>query len=146
MTYKVWWKYRPWCPHETEWQPEYQAHRGCCFLIAKLCPFVIPWTVACQAPLSMGCPRQEYCSGLPFPSPGDIPHPGCNPCLLHGRRVLCHWATWETLPHTHTHTKGREIKRDPASEEYRGKRGWNPDLFIKASKVTVRSSVLPSLP
>ena len=30
--------------------------------------FAIPWTVACQAPLSMGFPRQEYCSGLPFPS------------------------------------------------------------------------------
>ena len=33
-----------------------------------------PWTVACQAPLSMGFPRQEYCSGLPFPSPGDLPN------------------------------------------------------------------------
>ena len=31
-----------------------------------------PWTVACQAPLSMGCPRQEYWRGLPFPSPGDL--------------------------------------------------------------------------
>ena len=30
------------------------------------------WTVACQAPLSMGFPRQEYWSGLPFPSPGDL--------------------------------------------------------------------------
>ena len=35
--------------------------------------FAIPWTVACQAPLSMGFPRQEYRSGLPFPSPGDLP-------------------------------------------------------------------------
>ena len=34
------------------------------------------WTVACQAPLSMGFPRQEYCSGLPFPAPGDLPDPG----------------------------------------------------------------------
>ena len=33
--------------------------------------FVTPWTVACQAPRSMGLPRQEYWSGLPFPSPGD---------------------------------------------------------------------------
>ena len=38
--------------------------------------FVIPWTVACQAPLSMAFPRQEYWSGLPFPSPGDLPNPG----------------------------------------------------------------------
>ena len=35
-----------------------------------------PWTVACQAPLSMGFSRQEYWSGLPFPSPGDLPDLG----------------------------------------------------------------------
>jgi len=35
-----------------------------------------PWTVACQAPLSMGFSRQEYESGLPFPSPWDLPDPG----------------------------------------------------------------------
>ena len=34
-----------------------------------------PWTVTCQAPLSMGFPRQEYWSRLPFPSPGDLPYP-----------------------------------------------------------------------
>ena len=38
--------------------------------------FAIPWTVAYQAPLSMGFSRQEYWSGLPFPSPGKIPNPG----------------------------------------------------------------------
>ena len=38
--------------------------------------FVIPWTVTFQAPLSMGFPRQEYWSGLPFPSPGHLPDPG----------------------------------------------------------------------
>ena len=37
--------------------------------------FVTLWTVTCQAPLSMGFPRQEYWSGLPFPSPGDLPNP-----------------------------------------------------------------------
>ena len=37
------------------------------------------WTVACQAPLSMGFSRQEYWSGLPFPSPGDFPNPGIEP-------------------------------------------------------------------
>ena len=36
-------------------------------------------TVACQAPLSMGFPRQEYLSGLPFPSPGDLLNPGIEP-------------------------------------------------------------------
>ena len=41
--------------------------------------FAIPWTVAYQAPLSMGFSRQEYWSGLPFPSPGDLPDPGIEP-------------------------------------------------------------------
>ena len=45
-------------------------------LVAGL--FVTPWTVACRA-LSMGFPRQEHRSGLPFPSLGDLPHPGIKP-------------------------------------------------------------------
>ena len=38
--------------------------------------FAVPWTVACQAPPSMKFSRQEYWSGLPFPSPEDLPDPG----------------------------------------------------------------------
>ena len=51
-------------------------------LVAKLCPtLATPWTVACQAPLSMAFSRQEYWCGLPFPSPdnrvtGGLPNPG----------------------------------------------------------------------
>ena len=41
--------------------------------------FVIPCTVAHQAPLTMGFSKQEYWSGLPFPSPGDLPDPGVEP-------------------------------------------------------------------
>ena len=41
--------------------------------------FATPWTVAHQAPLSMGFSRQEYWSGLPFPSQGDLPDPGIEP-------------------------------------------------------------------
>ena len=41
--------------------------------------FVTPWTVAYQASLSMGFSRQEYWSGLPFPSQGDLPNPGIEP-------------------------------------------------------------------
>ena len=44
--------------------------------------FVILWTAAHQAPLSMGFPRQEYWSRLPFPSPGDLPNPGIGPVSL----------------------------------------------------------------
>ena len=41
--------------------------------------FATPWTAARQAPLSVGFPRQEYWSGLPFPPPGDLPDPGIKP-------------------------------------------------------------------
>ena len=41
--------------------------------------FFIPWTVTYQIPLSMGFPRQEYWSGLPFPSPGNPPNPRIKP-------------------------------------------------------------------
>ena len=41
--------------------------------------FVTLWTIDHQPPLSMGFPRQEYCSGLPFPPPGDLPDPGIEP-------------------------------------------------------------------
>ena len=57
---------------------------------------VTPWTAACQAPLSVGFSRQEYWSGLPFPSPGDNPHPGIKPMspvapALAGKFLpLCH--------------------------------------------------------
>ena len=46
-------------------------------LVAQSCLTLChPWTVACQAPLYMECFRQEYWSGSPFPSPGDLPNPG----------------------------------------------------------------------
>ena len=55
-------------------------------LVAKLCPALgNSWTVTCQAPLSMGFPRQDYWSGLPFPPPGDLPNPRIDPGLLHWR-------------------------------------------------------------
>ena len=44
--------------------------------------FVTPWTVACQAPQPMEFSRQEYRSGLPFPSQGDLPDPGIEPVSL----------------------------------------------------------------
>ena len=54
-----------------------RSHCCCCF-VGKSCLTLLrfPRTIACQAPLSTGFPRQEYWSGLPFPSPGDLPDPG----------------------------------------------------------------------
>ena len=48
-------------------------------LLSRVRLFATPWTVAYQASLSMGFSRQEYWSGLPFPSPGDLPDPGIKP-------------------------------------------------------------------
>ena len=49
--------------------------------------FATPWTVAYQAPQTMGFSRQGYWSGLPFPSPGDLPNPAIEP--RDGTRVSC---------------------------------------------------------
>ena len=51
----------------------------CAQMISCVQLFATLWTVALQVPLSMGFSRQEYCSGFPFPSPGDLPDPGIEP-------------------------------------------------------------------
>ena len=48
----------------------------CAQLLSPVRLLCDPWTVPRQAPLSMGFPREEYWSGLPFPPPGDLPNPG----------------------------------------------------------------------
>ena len=48
----------------------------CVYMLSRVYLSVTPWTIAHQAPLSMGLSRQEYWSGLPFLSPGDLPDPG----------------------------------------------------------------------
>ena len=50
-----------------------------CMLLCRVRLFAAPWTVARQASLFMGFSRQEYSSGLPFPSTGDFPNPGTEP-------------------------------------------------------------------
>ena len=61
-------------------------------LVSQLCPTLwTPWTVAFQAPLSMDFSRQEYWSGLPFPSPGDLPASG----IEHRSCAL----QWDSLPY-----------------------------------------------
>ena len=64
---------------------------------------VAPWIIACLAPLSMGCSRQEYQSRLPFPTPGNLPNPGTEPMSLPSPplagRFFTTSATWEA-PYT----------------------------------------------
>ena len=63
--------------------------------------FATPWTVALQAPLSTGFPKQEYWSGLPYPPPGDLPDPGIEPASLTSPALAGGFFTtsapWETL-------------------------------------------------
>ena len=64
------------CPEDSPWarcDAEHLQWLSCVWL------FATPKTIAHQAPLSMGFPRQEYWSGLPCPSPGDLPNPGIRP-------------------------------------------------------------------
>ena len=71
----------------------------CVQLLSCVRFFMTPWTVALQAPLSMGFPRQEYWSGLPFPPSGDLPDPGIKPASLVSHcidtRILYYCTTWE---------------------------------------------------
>ena len=81
-------------------------------LVVQSCLIVTPWTIALQAPLSMGFPTQEYWSGLPFPSPGDLPAPKIEPvspelqvnCLLLSYQgspepeKLCYLIFFQRLP------------------------------------------------
>ena len=75
-------------------------------LVAKLClTHVTPWTVAHWAPLFMGFPRQKYWSGLPFPSPGDVPSPGItlpSPALAVDSLPLSHQRTLKKIILTET--------------------------------------------
>ena len=77
----------------------------CCMLNHFSCVqlFVTLWTVACQAPLSMGFSRQEYRSGLPCPPPGDLPDPGIEPVSVTSLALADEFfatsTTWEALQH-----------------------------------------------
>ena len=65
-----------------------------CLVLSCVQLFVNPWTVAHQAPLSMGFSRQEYWSGLPFPPPGDLPDQGIklvSTALRADSLPLSHW-------------------------------------------------------
>ena len=73
-------------------------------LVIQSCPtFVTPWTVAHQAPLSMEFSRQQYWSGLPFPSPGDLPDLGIEPRS----------PTLQAVPYHLSHLKSQSLRGEP---------------------------------
>ena len=67
--------------------------------ISRVHLFATPWTIAHQAPLSMGFSRQEYWSRMPCPLPGDLPDPGIQPTTLNSPALACGLftssTTWE---------------------------------------------------
>ena len=68
-------------------------------VLSRVWLFATPWTIGHQAPLSLGFSRQEYWKGLPFPSPGDLPHLGIKPTSPASPALaneLYHCATWDT--------------------------------------------------
>ena len=75
------------------------VHICVCWSLSHVWLFVAPWTVAHQAPLSTEFSRQEYWSGLPFPTPGDFPNPGIEPVSLMSSALASGFftigATWE---------------------------------------------------
>ena len=92
-----------------------------CGTVTKWCLILVtPWTVACQAPLSVGFPRQEYRSGLPFPSPGYLPNQGSNLGLLCCRQILYQ------LRYQGTHNKHGSIQKT---------KGWRHNSSSKCPKM-----------
>ena len=83
--------------------------------------FAIPWTVAYHAPPSTGFFRQEYWSGLPFPSLEDLPNPGIKPGLLHCRQMLYHLS--------HQGSQETEIKL-PASVGSSNKQEFQKNIYF----------------
>ena len=83
--------------------PTEKSHYTCAYIcvctLSHTWLFVTPWTVNCQAPLSMEFSRQEYWSGLPFLPPGDLPNPGIEPTSLVSAALACRFftncTTWE---------------------------------------------------
>ena len=71
----------------------------CVCVLSRVRLFATPWTVARQAPLSMGFSRQRYWSGLPFPPPGDLPNPGVEPASLASPDLAVRPFTREALIH-----------------------------------------------
>ena len=82
----------PFCPAVLGRSPlrKEECVHVCVLIFVEL--FVVPWAVAHQALLSMGLSRQEYWSGLPCLSPGDLTNPGIAPCLL--RLLHCGWVLY----------------------------------------------------
>ena len=81
-------------------------------MLSHVLLFATPWTVAHQAPLSLGFSRQEYWSGLPCPPPGDLPNPDIKPTFLKSPALagglFTTGATWEAPKYVYLILKEEE--------------------------------------
>ena len=113
--------------------------------------FSTPWTVICQAPLSMGFSRQEFWSGLPFPTPGDLLNPGIKPTSLKSPALadgfLTASATWEALNYIyyifnfeHNFSNEKQAVYSQSGEGLEGKR-TNHTLFSMTERNVIRSCI-----
>ena len=86
--------------------------------------FAIPWTLACQVPLSMKFSRQEDWSGLPCPPPGHLPDPGIEPTSITSPAVAGGFfttrATWEAHTYTYIHSLLDSIPMEVTIEHWTG--------------------------
>ena len=103
--------------------------------------FAIPWTVACQAPLSMGFSRQEDWSGLPYPPLGDISDPGIESVTLHvscigSVQFSCSVMSNSLQRHEPQHTRPAWPSPTPGVHP-------NPCLLSRWCHLTILSSVVP---
>ena len=96
----------------------------CVCALSYIWPFVTPVDCALQAPLSMGFSRWEYCSGLPFSTPGDPPDPGIDPRLVR----LLHWQAG-SLPLHHL-ASPREVSCTLIKTEYCVIKFWRTWYFL----------------
>ena len=109
---------------------------------------VTPWTVACQSPLSMRFPRQEYWSGLPIPFWGDLPDPGFKPASPAGKQVLYHWETRQApKEYLHNHSIFGEtlVTRNNGYLCCLTNTWWAIHLFRVQFKVLILSLPLPQI-
>ena len=85
----------------------------CACPLSHVRPSATPWTVACQAPLSVEFSRQEYWSGLPFPTLGNLPDPGIESIFLVSPALACRFLTIGTTWEAHLLLTGMKTGAAP---------------------------------
>ena len=102
-------------------------------LVAKSCLTLVmsPWTISFQAPLCTELSRQEYWTGLPFPSPEDLPNPGIEPMvLLHCGQILYPLSHQGSSVLTHSSSSSSNVSRSVMSDSCNPTDWRLPDSFV----------------